>query len=265
MARVGFTVYRDRFNRQLHQDAQFDERALAKRLAETSNGRYTQAQIQDQMRIMGASIGLHHESGAPATLVGQVPTDSGAQWIGAKPTANGITVLTQKTAQSDPQIQACILDNYNKVMPDDVPSMVTYDVPSSNVWGFNVSGPFTKFDQSDLNYLRDTTAGLASMVSTNAGRFSAATGAAAEIPSPYAPGFASATLAGTVLGFGASVVEQIVRPNPVGFSVDSTVDLLLYRVAEKFPLWGPMINEIGNGIKDSNWINEMKDQGKSRK
>ncbi|WP_155624022.1 hypothetical protein [Burkholderia diffusa] len=109
MARVGFAVYRDRFNRQLHQGAQFDERALAKRLAETSNGRYTQAQIEDQMRIMGASIGLHHESGAPATLVGQVPPDGGAQWIGAKPTADGITVLTQNNAQSDSHIQTYIL------------------------------------------------------------------------------------------------------------------------------------------------------------
>ncbi|WP_152601746.1 hypothetical protein [Burkholderia paludis] len=47
-----------RFNRQLH----LEEKTLAKQLAARSKGKYTQAQIEDQMRIMGA----------PATLVGQI-------------------------------------------------------------------------------------------------------------------------------------------------------------------------------------------------
>ncbi|WP_175753205.1 hypothetical protein [Burkholderia ambifaria] len=88
----------DRFNRQLHPQ----EKALAKQLAEKSKGKYTQAQIEDQMRIMGVSVNGRHESGAPVTLVGETPTDLGAQWIGGKPTADGQMILTQKTSLSEP-------------------------------------------------------------------------------------------------------------------------------------------------------------------
>lgn len=70
----------DRFNRQLHVDANphRDERTLAKQLAEHSDGKYTQKQIEDQMRIMGVMVDGKHQSGAPATLVGEEPNDLGA-------------------------------------------------------------------------------------------------------------------------------------------------------------------------------------------
>ncbi|MGU7776367.1 hypothetical protein ACV229_40235 [Burkholderia sp. MR1-5-21] len=92
----GFSGYNvDRFNRQLHPE----EMTLAKQLAEKSKGKYTQAQIEEQMRIMGVSTFANgHESGAPDTLVGQAPTDSGAKWIYAGSTADGKPILTQVTA-----------------------------------------------------------------------------------------------------------------------------------------------------------------------
>ena len=87
----------DRFNRQLH----LDEKTLAKQLANKSGGKYTEAQIEDQMRILGVSADGTHQSGAPDTLVGQAPTDSGARWINAGTTADGQPILTQITAQAD--------------------------------------------------------------------------------------------------------------------------------------------------------------------
>ncbi|HIC7214039.1 hypothetical protein [Burkholderia stabilis] len=210
------------------------------------------------MRLMGMSVNGKYESGAPTTLVGEMPTDSGAKWISGGTTADGKPIWTQQSAQANPELQQYIIANANLATNSQVPSQFTYDRPGSNGWGFKATGLFTKFDQADVNYVRNTAADTASMVSMNAGRFSSVTGAAAEVPSPYAPGFASAAFAGTVIGFGAGVVEQLARPNPIGFGVDSTVDLLLYRPSEKFPLLGPMINEIGNEIKKSTWLNKLK-------
>lgn len=74
----------DRYNRQLHPE----ERTLARQIADKSGGKYTEAQIEDQMRIMGVSTNGTYQSGAPDTLIGQSPTDSGATWIsGGQPQA----------------------------------------------------------------------------------------------------------------------------------------------------------------------------------
>jgi filamentous hemagglutinin len=71
----------DRYNRELNVDKNphRDERMLARQIAEGSDGKYTQAQVEDQMRIMGVTIDGKHQSGAPATLVGEEPKDPGAQ------------------------------------------------------------------------------------------------------------------------------------------------------------------------------------------
>jgi filamentous hemagglutinin len=82
----------DRFNRQLqidHHNSYCDEKALAKQIAENSDGRYTPAQVEYQLRIMGVTIDGKHRSGAPATLVGEEPGDPGAQWISAGTTSDG--------------------------------------------------------------------------------------------------------------------------------------------------------------------------------
>lgn len=73
-------VIADLYNRQLHQDSKVDKKALAKELVDKSGGKYTVEQVEDQLRIMGGLIGGDRESGAPATLIGQMPTDSGAKW-----------------------------------------------------------------------------------------------------------------------------------------------------------------------------------------
>ncbi len=84
---------------------------MAKQLAAKSDGKYTQEQIEDQMRIMGEVIGGDRESGAPATLIGTMPTDSGAKWQYGGMTEDGKPILSQITAQPNTELQSFILTN----------------------------------------------------------------------------------------------------------------------------------------------------------
>jgi len=198
----------DRFNRQLHQE----EKTLAKQLADRSGGKYTQAQIEDQMRVMGISVNGASESGAPATLVGQMPTDSGARWISGGTTADGKPILTQITAQANPELQSYILANYNIASPGGVPSQFTYALTGGG-GSYNITGPFTKFDQSDVNSIRSTSSSLASATSLTAGWIASSASTFAAAPSPYARAFGTVALVATATGVAADGVSQLVSPN----------------------------------------------------
>ncbi|MFD1560654.1 hypothetical protein ACFSHT_34285 [Paraburkholderia silviterrae] len=233
------------YNQQLHPQ----EKTLAKRLADESGGKYSRAQIEGQLRIMGVSNNGTNESGAPTTLIGQTPTDSGAKWISGGTTANGQPILTQVTAQADPQLQSYILANYNGASSGQVPSQFTYAL-TGHSGSANITGPFTKFDQSDENFMRGTTADVASMVSTNAGRFSAATAAAATVPSPYSAGFSAAAYAATVAGFTADAVAQMVKPDVGQYLTSGGIGIAANAVSEKYPALSPAINESANVLNN---------------
>ncbi|SAL63983.1 filamentous hemagglutinin outer membrane protein [Caballeronia arvi] len=155
----------DLYNRQLHPE----EKTLAKQLADKSGAKYTEQQIEDQMRIMGGTIGGDRESGAPATLIGQMPTDSGAQWQYAGKTDDGKPILTQTTAQANADLQSYILANSGSAQGG-VPNIV-YDQTGKKGFSLDLTGPFTKFDKSDADYMRGTVADVASAVSSNSGNF----------------------------------------------------------------------------------------------
>ncbi|MEX3949952.1 hemolysin [Paraburkholderia sp. EG287B] len=235
----------DLYNRQLHPE----EKTLAKQLADRSDGLYTQAQVEEQIRIMGVSTDGNHESGAPDTLIGQAPSDSGARWISAGTTADGKPILTQITAQADPELQAYILANYNSTSRGDVPSQFTYDrLTGTGSW--NISGPFTKFDQSDMNFVRSTTADGASMISTNAGRIGAAAGAAAAVPGVHQPAAASLAAGSGMVGLAADAVAQIIRPDPAAmFKDDIIIGVPTSILGDRYPMLGPVINEVGEYLK----------------
>ncbi|WP_146013360.1 hypothetical protein [Trinickia symbiotica] len=72
------------FNRQLPEG----EKRVATHLAERSAGKYTREEIEEQMRGMGVTVNDEHESGAPATLIGETPIDSGARWISGGATSD---------------------------------------------------------------------------------------------------------------------------------------------------------------------------------
>ncbi|RBJ75297.1 hemolysin, partial [Pseudomonas sp. MWU12-2534b] len=160
----GYNV--DRFNRQLHPD----EKTLAKQLAEKSKGKYTQAQIEDQMRIMGVAVDGQHQSGAPETLVGQAPTDSGAKWIYAGSTADGKPILTQATAQVNSDLQAYIVANANSAAPGQVPSQFGYDHPANSDYRFTWTCPCSRVpNRSGWNYGKSTSGDLSPVTSSTAG------------------------------------------------------------------------------------------------
>ncbi len=210
----------DLYNRQLDPK----EKTLAQQLADASGGQYTVAQIENQLRQMDMSNSGTTVSGAPATLVGQTPTDSGAQWISGGTTANGQPILTQITAPSSSALQSYILANYNSVSPGQVPSEFTY--PSSGTGGsINVTGPFTNFDQSDLNYVRTTAANASSMVSNTAGWVGSAAATGAATPSPLAPAFGEIAFGATVVGTAADAVTQLAQPNVGQYTYQGAVSL----------------------------------------
>lgn len=254
MSGAGGALNADLYNRQLHPQ----EKTLAKLLADKSGGKYTQAQIEDQMRIMGVSGNGASESGAPATLVGQMPTDSGARWISGGTTADGKPILTQITARPDPQLQSYILANYNSVSPGQVPSPFTYALPSGG-GSTNITGPFTKFDKSDGDFVRQTVADTSGMVSTNAGRIGSAAAAGASLPTPYAPVLDSIAIGSTATGIVADIIQQIAQPNSAQYVFNGFTAIIGNFASSKLPGLTPAINELTNQVNASGtatWVQD---------
>ncbi|VVE03495.1 Hemolysin [Pandoraea horticolens] len=235
---AGFNV--DRFNRQLHPD----ERTLAKSIAAKSNGRYTKEQVEDQMRIMGVSQvgGGSVPAGVAEELNGRTPTDPGAQWIKTGFTdANGNPLIIQSLQEPNQELQAFIIANYNSAGPGQVPSTFTY-VPTP-----------AKTD------VRGTVADVAGGVSTAAGRFGAITAAGASLPSPFAPGLATASYVATVTGMAADAVVQVAKPDVGQYWANSVSSMISDRLSAKYPLASPVINETSNAFNDSSYSKALQD------
>ncbi|HEX7685886.1 MAG TPA: hypothetical protein VF446_20495 [Trinickia sp.] len=210
---------------------------------------------------MGVTADGTYVSGAPDTLVGnEAPTDSGATWMYAGTTADGKPVLTQGTVPVDPLLQQYISMYGGSASPGQVPTGYKYDAPGGNGSGLNlpqVTGPFTQFNSDDLTFVRNTTSDVASMVSTNAGRFGAATAAGAAIPSPLSPALATVAYGSTIVGVGADVVSQFVQPNSGQCLFNGFTSIAANSASEKYPFLSPAINEAANDINNgsfANWV-----------
>uniref|UniRef100_UPI0016408B1F hemagglutinin repeat-containing protein n=1 Tax=Burkholderia gladioli TaxID=28095 RepID=UPI0016408B1F len=234
----GYNV--DRFNRQLHTE----EKALAKQLAEKSKGEYTQAQIEDQMRIMGVSD-ARDGAVAPGTseeLNGRAPSDPSAGWLNTGlSNENGNPLIIQVMLEANPALQNFIMENYNSAAQGQVPSTYTY-APTPvglDVWG--------------------AVANAAGSVSTAAGRFGAVTAAGATMPSPYAPGLATAAYVATVTGMVADAVVQVVKPDVGKYWTNSGGAMISDRLSTKYPLATPIINEAANNFNGSRLSQSIQD------
>ncbi|VVD78116.1 tRNA nuclease CdiA-2 [Pandoraea communis] len=235
---TGFNT--DRFNRQLYSD----EHTLAKNIAKMSNGRYTQEQVEDQMRIMGVSQtgGGAVPEGVAEELNGRTPTDTGARWINTGLTnENGNPLIFQSLQEPNQELQAFIMANYNSASPGQVPSTFTY-APTP-----------AKTD------VRGTVADVAGGVSTAAGRFGAITAAGASLPSPFAPGLVTASYVATATGMAADAVVQIAKPDIGQYLVSSGVGYAVSAATEKFPGLGPAINETANAINNGSTSQSAQD------
>ncbi|WP_374627637.1 hypothetical protein, partial [Pandoraea sp.] len=227
---TGFNA--DRFNRQLN----FEDRRLARHIAEKSDGRYTQSQVEYQLRLMGISYpdGRTVPPGVAEELNGRTPTDPGAAWIDTGLTnANGIPLVVQSLPEVNQELQAFIMANYDSATPGQVPSGARY-----------LPNPIAPS-------IRDTVANTADGVSTAAGRFAAISATGASISSPYAPGLATAAYIGTATAMIADAVVQIVKPNPGQYVSKGVVGLIAGNLTDRRPGLGLAINEAGSMFNDS--------------
>jgi filamentous hemagglutinin len=258
----------DRYNRQLHPQ----EKTLAKQLAEKAKAdglknpdgsSITAAQIEDQMRIMGGSFDASRESGSAVTLIGEMPTDSGARWLAAPETSDGKPVLTQITAQPNLGLQNYIATNAGSVSAGDVPSIV-YD-PTAKGGGVNVTGPFAKLDKSDVDYVRETTANVAGFAGTQFDRTSAmATAlASAGLPFPFVSTSAEAiAVSASFVSWAAGGIQQLAKPDAGNYAVANLISQMTGKAMGTYPFAAPVINEVGNLISNSgvaqsaqDWVN----------
>jgi len=248
------------FNRQLPED----EKRVATHLAGKSAGKYTREEIEEQMRGMGATVKGEHGSGAPDTLIGETPTDSGAQWISGGMTSDGKTILTQVTAQADPELRAFISTYAGSASPGQVPTGYRYDAPRDDRWGFSVArltGPFTRLpNEMEIHDMRNTIAGAAGFVSEQAGRVSAAAGSAAAVPGPHSSAAAALSYGAAVVSVGASGMQQVVNPQPWAFGLHSFIDVSVFYATDRYPMLGPVFTEAGEAAKRSALANEIKNR-----
>lgn len=254
-----------------------DEKQLAKQLAAKSGGKYTAEQIEAQMRGMTMTKDGVTEVGKADTVIGGNPKlDNGGTWLYAGTTSEGEPVITQQLEAADPDLRAYIVQN---TTGSSVPSLITYAgsyvaQPGSKATGTSPATPTAVCGYGDFKCAaglqssmtaeefaqrRNSAADIASAVSTQAGRFSAAATAygmvLASSPEPLSKAGAVTQfgLAGTatVIGFGAQTVEQLLRPDLDGLIRGSLVDYGVKIVSDKVPVASPAITEIGEALKTS--------------
>lgn len=103
-------------------------------------------------------------------------------------------------------------------------------------------------------------ANAAAIVSTNAGRVSAVAGAMASYPGPSQPVAASVSITASTVGLVASAVEQMLRPNPGGFTLGFVTDMASKPILDKLPSYAPIINEGLELWKNSAASSQIQDQ-----
>ncbi|WJF90298.1 hemagglutinin repeat-containing protein [Paraburkholderia bonniea] len=96
----------DRFNRQLHEE----EKVLAKKLADDSGGKYTEADVVNQLALMDMTKDGKTESGGVRVAVGDQPQD-GTDWKVYGTNKDGQTVWAQSLGAGDPDLQTYIAKN----------------------------------------------------------------------------------------------------------------------------------------------------------
>ena len=255
-------------NRQLHES----ERSLAQRLAAQSGGRYTAAQIEEQMRLMGHLV----FNAEPNTTEALTTTEAIAKNIDqdpGMPKATGGKTVVEVPGQANRTIQQYIIANSTRDSGH-IPGVSPYVMsnPALNKLG-TTTGPMVgtatvRCANGDLSCISGVGAqqtslpeltqsareAIASGAATN-GRAagvvaSGATAAAAEGSPQVKPIAGAVPLGATVVGLGTDAVEQAVRPNMQQVIQEQ---LLLGVPAEvlsqRYPLYAPIINEIKEGLQ----------------
>jgi filamentous hemagglutinin len=102
-------------------------------------------------------------------------------------------------------------------------------------------------DSADV---RNDVADGAALTSRGAGIVGSAATAAAAVPGPHEPAAAATAATATGVGLVADVVEQMIRPDPQKyFKEQILIGIPANVLAEKFPLYAPVVNEVAEKIK----------------
>ena len=253
-------------NRQLHQT----EKELAQKLAAQSKGKYTTAQIEEQMRGMTANINGKTEVGGADTAIGGKPSmDNGGTWVYAGTTADGKPILTQQLASADAVLRAFIVQN---ISGSAVPSAITYAGSYNAPIYSNTAGPMatakcasTAADcaagiksetQAQINDRRNNTADFFSAVGTQAGRVGATATASGAIPGPHVPAAEALAISSSVINLGATIIQQMLRPNAGSLAAD-TLTTGIGEATAATPgygkILGPVVNEALEAGKNTTW------------
>ena len=270
----------DANNRQLHPT----EQKKAQELAAKSGSKYTKEQIEEQMRLMG-----NEASGVKANktevltnseaIAGNISQDPGM------PKIVGGTVVIEKTGQANAEIQLFIIAN-TKDGSGFIPgqSQYTLSSTSSNAPTLTNTPPAMQSQtancaNNDLacrsgvgaqqnaplsQQTREAIADGASTLSRQAGVVAAGAVAVSSQAGPYGQPAKAVAVGATVIGFGADVVEQLVRPD-TGQVVVNASSLILQTLAEQTPIGKvatPITNEIleawkisGSSLSVQEWVN----------
>jgi filamentous hemagglutinin len=263
-------------NHQLHES----EKVLAERLADESNGQYTQKEIEEQMRGMTVREGRVNGDGPVTggnnseTVIGKLPSSTDDTWLFAGKTPDGEVVYTQQAAVPDTDIRAYIV---RKTTRDSLPSLVTYEgpfiAPKKPVYT-NVSlriptakCAVTAADcaagiESSLGSAERRARGVENLntVSRWAGQVSSAANAYASYLA-YRPTVVTQAAAATqigvagaadILGMSSDLLAQFLQPDARQYFDDGIIDIVNYRISKKFPVFGPAINETVELVRNIN-------------
>jgi len=261
-------------NRQLHEDGKAKEKTLAKKLADGSNGQYTQAQIEDALRSAN-----NNKLGETASTGAVVPYDAKTNFaiydktgmiLGKAP--DGSPVLMQNPAMlatPSSDLQAYIKNSTGNTYSWNTAAPQLSGTPSA---GLPPIMPGTVTPEM-LASRQNNAADAASWVSTQSGRFSSAATAygaylALQPNAAYQAGAAiQYGMAGTatVVGFGAGAVEQLLRPNVGQMTVGSLTDMAAKPIMDRLPLYNPVINEALEAWKNSQPANNLQDKINGKK
>ncbi|SIT45089.1 Filamentous haemagglutinin family outer membrane protein [Paraburkholderia piptadeniae] len=265
----------DRYNRQLRPQ----EKTLAKQIADKSGGKYTQDQVEDQLRIMGMCSNGTCQSGAPDTLIGQEPTDSGAKWAYAGTTSDGKPIRTQLTVAVDPQLQSFIMASYNTVAPGNAPSAMTY-IPSpiqqkTGPQGTTMNTAGSICPKGDCGVANSTVGAPSRQQIADAAGFGAAQAdrvsamatalAASGTPIPYVSVPAeSVAIGASATSWLLNGVQQIATPDVGSYSISNAISQVTGAMMSAYPLAAPIINEFGSITSNSgaaqsaqDWVNAV--------
>lgn len=255
----------DMNNRQLHPS----EVQLARDLAGRSGGKYTQAQIEEQMRLMGnAATGEQPNSTTVLTttdaIVGSVQVDPRMPR-----TAQG-SVVVEVPGSPNAELQTWIVKNtpegggyipgqspYVPSNPALAPPVLTtraIDAPTASVSNNDLAGKSGVGVQQNPpldEQAREAIAAGASGVSRVAGVTSSiATSVVATVPQSR-PIFGPLGVGAAVVGLGADAVGHAVMPDLGQAAVDGVGLWVTERVNRRFPGFALATNESVEGIKNS--------------